>query len=244
MVVGYEHLVEEHFVEFGIVGHLAERPDFNPWRVHVNHENGDALPFRQLGSGPGQTQPPVGELRVGGPDFLADEYPTSVDPGRLGRYGSKVTACIRLAEQLAEELVGREDCWQPSGLLVLCPVGEKGGSDQVDSDSAYQFRCPCPRQFFLHDEVVEWFEAPAPVLAWPRHTNHLGAGQLLLPVPQESHLLVQVVEHGWETNSVLPGQFAFEPTSALRPEFLLACSWSEVHLFRSTSSGLGDATLR
>ena len=244
LVVGYEHLVEEHLVEFRIVGYLAERPDLDPGRTHVDHEDGDALPFRQPGSSPGQTQPPVGELRVGGPNLLASECPTSVDPGGHSGHGGQVAAGIGLAEQLAEEPVGRENVGQPSSLLVLRPVGEKGGSDQVDSDSAYQFRCPCPSQFLLHDEVVEWFEAPAPVLQWPRHADHSGAGQFLLPVPQERHFFAQVVEHGWETNPVLPGQFAFEPTSALRPEFLLARSWSEIHPVRSTSSDPGDATLR
>ena len=81
-VLGDEHVGEEDLVELGLVGDLAQRPDLDARRAHVDDEVGDALLLRRVGIGAGETHAPVGELRVARPHLLAVEHPTAVDARR------------------------------------------------------------------------------------------------------------------------------------------------------------------
>ena len=51
--VGDPHLVEEHLVEAGAAGHLAQRPHLDAGRLHVDDEPGEALVLGQVGVGAG-----------------------------------------------------------------------------------------------------------------------------------------------------------------------------------------------
>ena len=84
-VVGHEHVVEEHLVEHRHPGQLAQRPDVDAGRRHVDHEAGDAVVARRVGIGAGQADPPVGLVGHRRPHLLAVDRPAAVD--RRGRRG-------------------------------------------------------------------------------------------------------------------------------------------------------------
>ena len=106
MVVGHEHVVEEHLVELRVAGDLHERTHLDAGRLHVDDEVRDALVLRRVGIGAGEADAPPRELRVAGPHLLAREQPAVVDARRRGRQRREVGAGVGLAEQLAPDLVG------------------------------------------------------------------------------------------------------------------------------------------
>ena len=79
VVVGHEHLVEEHLVELGLAGDLHERPHLDARRLHVDDEVRDAPVLRHVGVGAGEADPPPRELRVRRPHLLPREQPAVVD---------------------------------------------------------------------------------------------------------------------------------------------------------------------
>ena len=78
-VVGHEHVVEEHLVEHRLAGELAQRPDVDAGRLHVDHEARDAVVLRLLGVGAGEADAPVGFLGHRRPHLLAVQHPAALD---------------------------------------------------------------------------------------------------------------------------------------------------------------------
>ncbi len=81
-VVGHEHVVEEDLVEHRHAGELAQRPDVDARRRHVDHEAADALVAGRVGIGAGQADGPVGPIGHRRPHLLAGDRPAAVDPRR------------------------------------------------------------------------------------------------------------------------------------------------------------------
>ena len=108
LVVGDEHVGEEHLVEVGLVGDLAQRPHLDAGRAHVDDEVRDPLVASATsGLVRARQHPPVGELRVARPHLLAVEQPAAVGPRRRAwSQRREVAAGARLAEQLAPDLLG------------------------------------------------------------------------------------------------------------------------------------------
>jgi len=177
LVVGHERSVEEDLVEVGLVGDLAEWPDVDPRRSHVDHERGDALVLRRLGIGAGEAQAPVGELGIGGPHLLAVEFPTAVDFDGPGGDSGEVRAGIGFGEELAEQLVGVEDAREPALLLRVGAVGQQGRADQVHADPTDQLRGSGAGQLLLNDVVVQRRRIAAAEGARPRDADEPGIGE-------------------------------------------------------------------
>jgi hypothetical protein len=132
---------QEHFVEFRITGHLDERADINSFSSHVNDEGRDALlRAGRIGVGAGQAQAERGELRVRGPDLSTGDQITTVDGDGAGRERGQITAGVGLAEELAPDLVGREDGREEALALVVRAMGQQGRPDQVDADAVDRLR--------------------------------------------------------------------------------------------------------
>ena len=51
VLVGHEHVVEEHLVEQRVAGGLAQRTDVDAGRVQVDHQHRDAVVLRLVGIG-------------------------------------------------------------------------------------------------------------------------------------------------------------------------------------------------
>ena len=105
VVVGHPHLVEEHLVEGGAAGHLAQRPHLDAGRVHVDDEAGEALVLGQVGVGAADDLADVGVLGARGPHLLAGDDPLVAVALGLGLQAGEVGAGARLAEQLAADEV-------------------------------------------------------------------------------------------------------------------------------------------
>jgi hypothetical protein len=58
-VVGYEDVVNEHGVEHGIAGQLAQRLHLDAVAVHIEQEVGDAIVLRSARIGPGEQHAPL-----------------------------------------------------------------------------------------------------------------------------------------------------------------------------------------
>ena len=90
-----EHVGEEHLVELGLVGDLAQRPHLDAGRVHVDDERGDALALRRVGIGAREAPAPVGELRVARPHLLPVQHEAAStvgpEPASTARRGSRAT---------------------------------------------------------------------------------------------------------------------------------------------------------
>ena len=109
----------------------------------------------------------------------------AVDLLGLGRERREVAARLRLAEQLAPELLRREDRGEPPFLLLGRAVGEESGCHQVDRDASDQLRRSGPCHLLGDQEVLGRSEAPAAELGRPGHPHPAVGGQLGLPLAAE-----------------------------------------------------------
>ena len=214
---GHEDAVQLDLVELGLTGRLHERVHRHALGVHVHHERRDAeLALRRVGIRAGQAQPPVGELRVGRPHLATRDAVAAVHRDGARGQRSQVAAGVGLAEELAPQLLGREDARQEALLLLGRAVGQQGRPHQVDADAADQLGCPGPCQLLDHDVVLERAEAAAAVLDGPGHADPAVGGQVGLPAPAERDRLGQVVEARRESHAVGPREVLDQP----RPELL------------------------
>src|SRR5208283_1816113 len=100
---GYAHVVEEDLVEAGVLGHLEKRTDRNAGRFHIDQEIGDPRMLGRRFVRADQTEHPIRDLRVAGPDLLAvhNEVILLAQGARLER--GEVTARARFGVSLTPE---------------------------------------------------------------------------------------------------------------------------------------------
>ena len=116
-LVTEDDVVEEHLVEPGIAGHVAQRPHLHARGAHVDEEHREPAVLGHPGVGAREQQPEVGVLGVGGPDLLAVDPPVvPIAHGRRAQ-GREVRPRVRLGEQLAPDLVGPQQ--RPDESLLL-----------------------------------------------------------------------------------------------------------------------------
>src|SRR5579871_3234353 len=85
--------------------HGDDRLYLNPWRLHVDEDEGDAfLRFAGAGIGPAKHEDPVGEVAKGGPGLLAvDEVKIALALSprlKRGKIGSGAGLGIALAPEI------------------------------------------------------------------------------------------------------------------------------------------------
>src|SRR4029077_10413847 len=97
--------VEEDLVEVALASDLADLTAGHRVLVHVEDEAGDAGVAREVGMAQRQQQSAIGDVGVRGPDLLPLDAPVTVFPGGARGQRSQVAACLRLAEELAPDLV-------------------------------------------------------------------------------------------------------------------------------------------
>ena len=87
---------------------------------------------------------------------------STVDRSARVRERGQVAAGVGLAEQLAPQLLGREDGREPPRRCSGVPWANSVGPDQVDADAADQLGRPGAGQLLVdHDEVLGGAEPPA-----------------------------------------------------------------------------------
>ena len=106
---GHAHVLEEDLVELGLAGDLAERPDGDARRLHVDQDERDALVLGRARIGAHEEEAPFRHVRHAGPDLLAvDDVVVAVEHGARLEIG-EVAARVGLGEALAPDLLGGED---------------------------------------------------------------------------------------------------------------------------------------
>ena len=135
---GIRTSVEEHLVELGLAGDLAQRPDLDAGVVHVADEVGDA---RRAWARRGRCGRPGSPSRawcaLGGPHLLAVDDPVVAVADRAGGQRRQVGAGARLAEQLAPDLLAGPQRPQEAPALLV-------GAEREDRRRGHaRGRCRC-----------------------------------------------------------------------------------------------------
>ena len=135
VVVGHPYLVEEHLVEAGAAGHLAQRADLHARRPHVDDEPGETLVLGQVRVRPRDDLADVAVLGARRPHLLPASAPT---PRRRARPASAgwPGRCRRRAPRTA----GRRRCLPDTAPAGSAPwrrraaVGEDRRGDHAEPD--------------------------------------------------------------------------------------------------------------
>src|SRR5207237_1041938 len=126
--------LQEDLAELRRAGQLAERTDRDPRAGHVEDEVGEPAVLRQRRVGTREEDAPARELRVARPHLLpADDEAVAVGLG-AGAERGQVAAGVRLAEELAPELLGgqrRSIIWDARGArrAVRCEPGAEARAE-------------------------------------------------------------------------------------------------------------------
>ena len=130
---------EEHLIEAGATGHLAQRSDLDAGSAHVHHEAGQASVLGLVGIGAADDLADLGVLGAGGPHLLAVEHPlVAVALGPCLDAG-EVAAGPRLAEELAGDDVAPVEVPQVCVAHLGGSVGEdrRGHHPQADGEDPH-----------------------------------------------------------------------------------------------------------
>ena len=125
--VGNGHVREEHLVEVRHAVDLAQRPDLDAGRVHVEEERGDALVLRRIEIRAREQEAPIAVMRARRPDLLAVHDPLlAIGHGACAQPG-QVRTGARLREQLAPHVLAAQHRPEETRLLLLgAPTDDRG----------------------------------------------------------------------------------------------------------------------
>ena len=122
---------QEHLVELGFPGELAERPDLHPGPGHVAAEVGQPGVLGHVRVGAREQQAPLRVVRHRRPHLLPVDHPLpAVRPvlvHRAGGQAGQVRARARLTEQLAPDLLSRPEWPQPARFLFFITERQNRG---------------------------------------------------------------------------------------------------------------------
>ena len=133
MGVGDASTVEEHFVEFGVPGDLAQRSHVDAGLMHVEQEVRDAFVFGLLGIRAGQEDAEICLVGPRGPDFLTGDDPVVPVADGSGGKRREVGTCTRFTEQLTPLLLVAHDGRKEAQPLFFATVAEQRGGNVVES---------------------------------------------------------------------------------------------------------------
>src|SRR5436309_8240939 len=224
----HAHGVEEDLADLGRAGQLAERADRDARALHIENEVGEAAVLGQRRVGAGEQDRPPGELRVARPHLLAGHHEPVAVGLRAGAERGQVAARAGLAEELAPDLLGREDGREEAALLRLAAVRDEGWAGVVDADAVQELRRAGAGQLLVQDRLLGGARAAPAVLARPEEAQVAGGVEPLLPVAQEGDLRGQrgvVVRHALGAHWPVGG----EPGAQLPAEALVSGGEGEVH---------------
>ena len=129
VVVGHEHVVEEHLVEHRRAGRFAQRTHLDAFGLHVDDDRGDAGVLRRVGVRAHGREPALAVLGAARPHLLAGDLPTAVDARRTRADAGRVGAGVGLAEELAPHVLPLERGPHPARDLILGGVLDQGEDD-------------------------------------------------------------------------------------------------------------------
>ena len=190
---GDAHAREEHLVEVGDAGDLAQRPHVDAGRLHVDDEVRDAAVLRLLGIGARDQDPPVGVLRVRVPHLLPVDDPLVAVAHRTRAERGEVGAGTGLAEQLAPQLVAAQHRVEVALLLLGRAVHHERGRDHADPDGEHAGLHVELRLFLRVDRLLDAGAAAAAELLGPRDAGPPVVVQHVLPLAAALEVVVHPV---------------------------------------------------
>ncbi len=187
-IVSQQHIVEEHLVEVGVAGEIADRSNRHAGKRQVDDElRKPFLPVRRFSGGPNQGDHVLAVMCVGRPDLPAVQAPAFRALGRPRADARQVRAGIGLAHADAEEGLRGADLGQVEAALRL-------GAELVDQRPALAIRDPVGgdrrargQQFLHQDEAREGVQAGASVLLGKRDAHPAALSQFPAEAGIESH---------------------------------------------------------
>ncbi len=141
-------------------------------------------------------RPQDGELRVGRPHLAARDLEAPVDRRRPRGERRQVAPGVGLAEELAPDLLGREDGGQVAQTLVLGAVRQQRRAHQVDAHPVHRLGGLGPGVLALVQRDLHRRGAAPAVGTGPVHADPAVGGEGRLPLPAPRHLVGQVDEGG------------------------------------------------
>ena len=140
---------EEHLVELGLPGHLAQRADLDRRVLHVDDERGEPGVLDGIRIGPDHEQPPLGQVRERRPHLLAVDDPlvTVLHTGR--RQAGEIGSRAGLGEQLTPDLLAGEQRPEVALLLGIAPPRHHGRAAHAVTDRVAVHRVRRARRVHL-----------------------------------------------------------------------------------------------
>ncbi|MNZ90120.1 hypothetical protein D3C78_1090740 [compost metagenome] len=162
----HPHVVEEHFVDVVTAIKGDDRTHADPGALHVDQQERDTALSLGLGVGTHQTEHPVGQMRCGGPGFLAVDHIKFTLAHRASIEAGQVRTGTRLGIALAPPVFAGQDARQEVGLLLGRTKLADHRPDHVDAERDDPRR-PGPAVFFIENMLLHGCPAGAAVLHWP-----------------------------------------------------------------------------
>src|SRR5262245_15363573 len=213
----YPHVLEEDLVEVGVARHLPQRTHLDARAPTVHQQARHAARPPRRGIGPAQDHAPVGVVSERGPDLLTGEPEVIAVEHRLGAERRQVRARARLRESEAPEVVGRQDAWQETPLLLVGAVGDDRRPGDADPEVADHLGRACPRHLLDVGELLRDGRVTATELARPVDAHPAGLRQRPLPGAQAANALV--LRHpGGVLGAKVVGNVCLQPRPQLLPE--------------------------
>lgn len=148
-------LVEEHFVEGVSAGHLDDGSDLDTGQVHRAEEIGDAGVLRHVGVGAGDEDPVSGVLGERGPDLLTGHHPFVTITNGAGAEIGEVAAGFGFREELAPDVLPRQQSGQIALFLLLGAGVNDGGSGPSDADHVRWTAHTCSTELVVDDQLLD-----------------------------------------------------------------------------------------
>ena len=154
VVVGDEHVVEEHLVELRAARRHLQRAHLDALGLHVDDHRGDAVVLRHVGVGAHRGEPALGDVGPARPHLLPVDEPAAVDTRAARLDAGGVGAGVGLAEQLAPDDVLVERRAHPPGDLVVGGVLDEG-EDHPAGDAVRRALDAGRVELLLDDELLD-----------------------------------------------------------------------------------------
>src|SRR6266700_1630988 len=180
----HTQIVEEEFVELRLAGHLAQRTDFNPRRLHVHQKHSQALVLRHSGIGTHDEFAPGRRPSVAVPYFLAVHYIVVTFQTRFTTHVGQIGTGVGFGKTLAPDLFRAEDLGEISFLLRFCAKCNDGWTDDSQTQHVGQRRRAGQSHLLPEDDLLHQACAAAAIFLRPGNAGPSALVELALPAFQ------------------------------------------------------------